>query len=214
MNRSTLVRRVGAGLLATALATGITAAPAEAKPLGERSLATVLTSDGNKFDRNKRDFDIATEAVLAVLKADKNSAVGVLADGSQRLTAFVPRDAAFRRLVEDLTGKRYKSEKRVFTELVKAVGVETVEDVLLYHVVPGERITAKKALASDGAELTTALGATFTVDVVKPAVPRIRLRDNDPDAIDARIFPGQLDINKGNKQIAHGISQVLRPVDL
>ena len=41
---------------------------------GHRSLAKLLTSDGNTFDKNKHDFDIVTQAVLAVLAAKPNSA--------------------------------------------------------------------------------------------------------------------------------------------
>jgi hypothetical protein len=208
-------RRFAALLSAGALATGIAAAasPAQAAP-GERSLAAVLTADGNHFDRDPSDYDIVTEAVLAVLAAKPGSDVGVLTDGSVRLTAFIPSDRAFRVLVHDLTGQWYQREKRVFNELVAAVGVDAVETVLLYHVVPGVKINKKAALASDGAVLTTAQGGTFTVDVVRPATAKIRLRDNDPDDYDPRINPGRFDINRGNKQIAHGITQVLRPFDL
>ncbi len=46
-------------------------------------------------------------SLAKVLAAD--SAVGVLAKGRTQATAFVPTDAAFRRLVTDLTGKRPKS---------------------------------------------------------------------------------------------------------
>ncbi len=217
MTRSTspMRRRLAALVSAGALAAGIAAvaAPAQAAP-GERSLATVLTADGNRFDRNQRDFDITTEAVLAVLDAKPGSAVGVLTDGSVTLTAFLPHDRAFRVLVRDLTGQWYQREHRVFDELVAAAGVDTIEQVLLYHVVPGQKINSKAALASDGAELATAQGGTFTVDVVRPAVPKVKLRDNDPNDFDARLRPNSLDINKGNKQIAHGITQVLRPVNL
>ena len=43
---------------------------------------------------------------------------------------------------------------------------------------------------------------------------RVKLRDLDPDAANARVLPGARNLNRGNKQIAHGISRVLRPVDL
>ena len=41
---------------------------------------------------------------------------------------------------------------------------------------------------------------------------KVTLKDADPDAANPRIVA--FDINKGNKQIGHGINQVLRPVDL
>jgi uncharacterized surface protein with fasciclin (FAS1) repeats len=212
-------RRAAAWLTAAALGAGVAALPAAATaaptPTNERSLATVLTSDSNHFDRANRDFDIVTEAVFAVLKAKPDSPVAVLADGSVPLTAFIPQDRAFRALVDDLTGRWYKSEKRILNELVAAVGVDAVESVLLYHVVPGATITASQALKADGAELDTALaGTSFTVDVLRAKAKKVRLIDNDRDDYNPRLAPGRLDINKGNKQIAHGITRVLRPLDL
>ena len=212
----TLRRRTATvAAFATALsvaALGLGASPASAAGLKERSLATVLTSDGNKFDHNWHDYDIVTEAVLAVLKAKPNSPVGVLADGSQRLTAFIPQDRAFRALVKDITGKTPKSEKATFNA-VAGLGIDTVETVLLYHVVPGARINAATALKSDGAVLTTAQGGTIKVDVYRKAgEKRIKLLDADKSDLNPRVV--QVNINKGNKQIAHGISRVLRPIDL
>lgn len=194
---------------ASALALTVGAAgPAAAE--GTNSLAAVLTSDGNQFDKNKKDFDIVTEAVLAVLDAKPGSAVSVLADGTVPLTAFVPNDEAFRKLVKDLTGRNYKKERTVFNKLVKAVGVDTVEAVLLYHVVPGATIDSGAASRSDGAELATALeGKSFKV-VVKGN--SIRLRDKDYNSRNPRV--NVVDVNKGNMQIAHGIDRVLRPMDL
>ncbi len=211
----TPVRRLTAVAAAAALAAtaGLAAAAPSTAAQGNKSLAKVLTSDGNTFDHNKRDFDIATQAVLAVLDAKPGSAVGVLTKGKTRVTAFVPTDRAFRALVFDLTGKWIRSEKKVFNA-VAGLGIDTVETVLLYHVVPGATITAKKALASDGAALTTAQGGTFTVDVLSPFSGRIGLIDQDPDDYDPSTKPALLNINKGNKQIAHGINYVLRPVNL
>ena len=63
-------RRVPAILAASALALGAvqaTAPAASAKAVGEDSLAALLTSDGNTFDKNKNDFDIVTEAALAIV---------------------------------------------------------------------------------------------------------------------------------------------------
>lgn len=200
-----------AALVATVMGLTLAGSPAHAKPLKTRSLATVLTSDNNTFDRNRRDFDIATEAVLAVLRAKPDSPVGVLADGTQPLTAFLPTDQAFRVLAEDLTGRHLRSERRVFTTLVSTLGVETIETVLLYHVVPGARVPRRAAQQADGATLATAAGIPLGVNVTRRP-PRVRLIDQDRDSRNARVV--RFDINKGNRQIAHGIDRVLRPVDL
>lgn len=205
---------LAAGSIALAMGTAVVAAPpssAAAAP-GHRSLATVLTADGNRFDRNANDFDVATEAVLAVLKAKPSSPVSVLTKGRVRATAFVPTDRAFRFLVYDLTGAWKVREANVF-KAVASLGIDTVETVLLYHVVPGATIGVRKALNADGAALTTAQGGTLGVDVLSPVGP-VRLVDQDTDDADAVTVPSLLNLNRGNRQIAHGISFVLRPADL
>jgi uncharacterized surface protein with fasciclin (FAS1) repeats len=204
-------------LLLTVLGTVLVAPTASAQQgptAGTRSLATVLAADGQRFDRRWGDFDIVDAAVGAVLGAKPNSAVAVLADGTTPVTAFLPTDYAFRRLAHDLTGRWYHSEAKVFSTLAGALGVGTIESVLLYHVVPGATITYRAALHSDGAALATALaGAKVTVDVESCDHPRsVSLVDLDPD--DRNPVVVQRDLNRGNRQIAHGISQVLRPVDL
>jgi uncharacterized surface protein with fasciclin (FAS1) repeats len=218
MNRTTRFTRttalgLGAALAASALAglttsTSATAAPA-AKAPGTTSLATVLDADGNKFDRNHGDFDIVDRAVRTVLAAKPDSDVGVLADGTTRVTAFIPTDRAFLRLVGDLTGNTPESEKAAF-QAVAGFPVDTIEGVLLYHVVVGDTITAKEASQADGVELTMASGGTVTVHVGD----RIRLEDADTNDRDPRVIAKLVNINKGNKQIAHGIDRVLRPIDL
>ena len=60
----------------------------------------------------------------------------------------------------------------------------------------------------------TAAGKTVKVDVrMKPSL-RITLKDRDRDDRDARAVLTALDLNKGNKQVAHGIDRVLRPINL
>jgi uncharacterized surface protein with fasciclin (FAS1) repeats len=206
---------MAATALAATVVTGATAqaATATAAKVGTTSLATVLTSDGNKFDGNGRDFDILTQAALAVLAAKPDSPVKVLTDGTVRLTAFAPNDAAFKNLASALTGTDILRERPAF-KAVAGLGIDTVERVLLYHVVPGATITAKQALASDGAKLTTATGAKLTV-VVKGAGTKhasVWIKDRNPSTPLAKVVVP--DINKGNKQIAHGINAVLLPPKL
>jgi hypothetical protein len=188
-------------------------APAASAAQGNRSLAKVLTSDGNRFDKKAGDFDIATEAVLAVVKAKPGSPVAVLADGKTRVTAFVPTDRAFKALVFDLTGTWYYKEKKAFNAAA-SLGIDTIETVLLYHVVAGKTLTAAKVLDADGASVATAQGGSVTIDVLDPTRGVVRLQDADPDDVDPTTIPRLLNLNKGNKQIAHGIDYVLRPVDL
>jgi uncharacterized surface protein with fasciclin (FAS1) repeats len=178
---------------------------------GDTSLLQVLRADGNHFDRNWGDFDVLHRAVTTVLGAKPKSAVGVLADGDTALTAFAPTDRAFRRLVFQLTGHRPHTERGAFNRLVSATGVDTVEAVLLYHVVPGATVTYRQALHADGAKLTTAAGADLTVRV---RAHKVRLQDADTDDRNPRVLRGLRNLNKGNAQIAHGINRVLRPIDL
>jgi len=211
-------RRVPALLAASALAFSamqVTAPAANAQAAaGNDSLAALLTSDGNKFDKNADDFDILTEAALAVIAAKPDSPVALVADGTKRATVFAPTDEAFRLLAKDLTGKTVKSEKAIFDALVDLAGVDTIETVLLYHVIPGATLTSPKVLKADGAKLDTAAGPTLKVKVrTKPKVS-VTLKDKDTNATDAKAILDGLDLNKGNKQVAHAIDRVLRPLDL
>ena len=211
------ISKFAAVVFASALATGLAIAPAQAAPadLGEKSLAAVLTDGNGTFDKNWYDYDIVTQAVLGVLAAKPHSNVKLLTDGSVALTAFIPNDRAFRLLAHDVTHKWLGTEKKVFDRLVAKLGIDAIEEVLLYHVVPGGPILAKDALKANGAKLTTGLpGASITVRVKGRNVPVIILRDLDRNDYNPRVNPWATDINEGNKQVAHGITRVLRPINL
>jgi uncharacterized surface protein with fasciclin (FAS1) repeats len=210
-----LASRLALGAAVTALVTAGLGAPAaqahgKSKPLGTRSLAAVLTADTSGFDHNGRDFDVLTAAVLAVLDAKPGSAVKVLTDGSVALTAFVPTDAAFQQLAREVTKTRKLPTESSAFGTVAGLGIDTVEAVLLYHVVPGATIDRRAALRSDNARLTTAAGSTIKVDVRHWY--RVTLIDADRNDRNPNVV--KFNINKGNKQIAHAIDRVLRPVDL
>lgn len=209
------IRRTLSALSAAALVAGagLALAPA-ANAAGTTSLASVLASDGDTFDRSWYDFDIVDQAVATVLAAKPGSPVGVLADGTVPLTAFIPNDRAFQVLAHDLTHRWYWTEQEVLTAIAGTVGVDAVEQVLLYHVVPGATIDSATALASSGATLTTAQGGTFRVKVWSQRYAIVQLKDQDRNDIDPFLVRSKLDLNAGNVQIAHGISLVLRPLDL
>jgi hypothetical protein len=204
----TVATAAAGALMGTAVA-GV--APAQAAPTGTTSLAQVLAADGNRLDGNWDDFDVVEKAVYAVLEAKPDSPVAVLADGDTALTAFVPTDRAFRKLVTDLTGDRKATEKGVLRAVTQLADTDTLEAVLLYHVVPGATIRYAQAKAADGATLGTAQGGSLRVRVVDDEV---RLRDADTNDRNARVIVAAKNLNKGNKQIAHGIDRVLRPIDL
>jgi uncharacterized surface protein with fasciclin (FAS1) repeats len=204
-------RAVATLLTATLISTGaFVAAPSAVANNGTTSLASVLTAK-NSYDNDGSNYDILTAAVLAVLGAKPGSAVSALTDGNVALTAFIPNDDAFINLVTAYTGAAPVSESAAFTA-VAALGIDTVENVLLYHVVVGPAILSPDALKANGASLATALkGASIGVTVKGTT---ITLGDNDVVAADPKVLLPQVDINKGNKQVAHGIDAVLLPVQL
>jgi uncharacterized surface protein with fasciclin (FAS1) repeats len=170
-------------------------------------MADSAGDDASGFDKNWKDFDIVTQAVL--LYPDLVAAVS---NPDLKLTVFLPTDAAFRKLVQDLTGQRRRSESEVFAA-VAGLGLDTVKTVLTYHIIAGSAIDYDTARQSDGAVLTTLQGGTLTVDVRGDWCRSVRLIDNDLDARDAMVVSP----NVGGEALngfAHGIDRVLRPINL
>ena len=215
--RPLVAAAAGVALAASALV-GVSSANAVTPPapsavkaasLVTTPLAAVVAPYAKSWNKSWNDYNIVTHAIFAVLKAKPTSKVGVLAKGDVALTAFIPNDRAFQILVKQLTGKTLLREREVFAAVAK-LGIPTVEAVLLYHVVPGATITSKQALKANGANLKTALGSTIHVAVY--AGPVISLWDKAHNLRNPRVILSQVDINKGNKQIAHGIDRVLLPI--
>lgn len=207
---SFLRRTAALGSVAALAVTGAlaTSAPASADET-DTSLAEVLAADGNSFDRDQRDFDVLDRAVRVVLGAKPESPVSLLADGTQTLTAFAPTDLAFRRLARDLVEPAAgQSERKAFKALAANVDVDTLEAVLLYHVVAGSKLDSTAVVAADDQAVETA-GGTVTVRVDGS---KITLEDADTSDADPRVTV--TDINAQANQLAHAINRVLRPVDL
>ena len=212
MTRSRPTRLAAVAATAALAATGLAALPSPAVAGESPSIASLLAADGLELDDTWKDFDILDQAVNDVLAAKPESPVALLADGSVELTAFAPTDRAFRKLVDDLTGDRPADEQATY-DVVSTLPVDTIESVLLYHVIPGAPITYRQARKADGARLETANGARLRVDFRKKS-GRIYLIDRDRDDRNAFVRHSQRNLNKGNPQIAHGVSEVLRPIDL
>jgi uncharacterized surface protein with fasciclin (FAS1) repeats len=87
--------------------------------------------------------------------------------------------------------------------------VDTLETVLLYHVVAGQKLDSGAVVAADDQAVETAQGGSVTVRVDGS---KITLEDADASDADPRVTV--TDINAQANQLAHAINRVLRPVDL
>lgn len=194
---------------AAALGVGALLGAPAAQADDHMSLAEVLDVGNATFDKDSGDFDILTKAAEAVLAAKDDSPVAVLADADTALTVFAPTDQAFMDLASALAGSDIMDEAKAF-DAVAGLGIDTVEEVLLYHVIPGKTITSADALKSNGAVLPTALKGKNTKVIVLDG-PIIRLRDYAPAFKNAQVILDLVDINKDGKQIAHGVDHVMLP---
>lgn len=163
------------------------------------TLAGYLTSDGDRFDSDQNDFDIVTEAIIA-------TGLDVAAD-TMELTVFLPTDKAFRILVDDLYGLSIKDEEALFDAIVATLGVDTVRDILYYHLVSGTVLAEDVVDAGNGAMVPTLLGQYLTLEF--KGKHQIRLEDG-ADSLRNPIVR-QTDIMADNG-VAHVIDRVLVPV--
>jgi len=201
-------KRIAAVATATALLfSPMSVAKAEDEPLKSMPLTEVLNLKSASFDNNFNDFDVFTSIWMDVWGQLPESPVQAISNGNTALTAFVPTDRAFQRVVKHLTGKTVKTEAGI-AAAVLSLGAETVEKVILYHVVIGDPILSPAALQANGAKLTTATTQTLGVRV---SGTTITLVDKHPKHTNAVVQLNLVDLNKGNKQVAHGINQVLLP---
>lgn len=201
-------KRIAAVATATALLfSPMSVAKAEDEPLKSMPLSEVLDLRNASFDNNFNDFDVFTDVWMRVWGELPESPVQAITQGDTALTAFVPTDRAFQRVVKFLTGKTFKSEAKI-ANAVMSLGAKTVEKVILYHVVVGDPILSPAALQANGANLNAASGETIGVRV---SGTNIRLVDKSKKHTNALVLLRAVDINKGNKQVAHAISQVMLP---
>jgi|GEM_PF-559605 len=171
------------------------------EPVGPNIVDIVLDASGSEgFDRHFFDYDILREALVATNLVDAVA-------NADDVTVFAPADIAFILLAIDL-GYRNIDEQGVFEFLAEATGYVSPEepglldDVLLYHVLPGAKTVAE--LNAAGA-LDTLLGTQLEVRYR-------RVIDGDRNDRDAYIYrPSDIEASNG---IVHTVYGVLRPIDL
>ncbi|MEM6489199.1 MAG: fasciclin domain-containing protein [Pseudomonadota bacterium] len=153
-------------------------------------IATIASNDGR--------FDILVAALGAAGLAQ------TFADPGD-FTVFAPTDDAFRFLASDTLGLDISGldDAGVATALVGALGIETLTDVLLYHVRAGAQTVAE---LEDAGSVDTLLGVSFAVDGGT-------LVDNDPEVEDPEFVDGATDIPASNGTI-QAIDRVLLPIDV
>ncbi|QNN54098.1 fasciclin domain-containing protein [Nocardioides mesophilus] len=201
----------GTTLVAT---TGTAQAAPDQQQLGTRSLADVLAADGHGFDKNPRDFDVFDAILARILAARPDSRLAILTQGERRVTAFLPTDGAFRRFGVAVTDHRIASERRLAAALWDSAGgtrrerVELTSKFLLFHVVRGQTLTRAQLRAAAPTELTPMPGGVIRVRIRDG---QLFVLDREPASPPARTIPALRNINEGNRQIAHGIDQVMSP---
>jgi uncharacterized surface protein with fasciclin (FAS1) repeats len=216
-------RTISLALAGAALATSVAVPAASAAtpvdaPAG--SVLDLLEADGTALDRNWYDFDILEAAARVVVSApDKGSStVLALADPAAALTVLAPNDRAFQVLAHSLTGKWYGTEAGVLNGIAGAVTntlradlEDTLEAVLLYHVIGG-RATFADVKALSGESVTTVGGGSIGIRYYR-WFNLVVLRDADTSDANPWVVNSKRNITVGHS-IVHGISRVLRPIDL
>jgi uncharacterized surface protein with fasciclin (FAS1) repeats len=209
---------VGIAVAASTIASIAAVGPVSAADSKTLTIADVLLSDdagsgqANVLDKNWRDYDLLTAAVLAVGATDL---VPAAANKNAALTVLAPNDQAFRLLAQNVAKKSFRTEQQVLDALlaVEASSPGIIKTILTYHIIPA-KLDPATVLASDNAQITTLGGGTFAVDVISKRAAFVQFVDGDPNARNAYLNK----INVGGGELAngyiHGVDRVLRPIDL
>jgi uncharacterized surface protein with fasciclin (FAS1) repeats len=174
---------------------------------GINAISTVIGVQDFAFDSDLSNFDIFTFLTLDVLGKRPNSRLWRMADGTVPMTAFIPTDRAFKKLVKALTGVSYSSERKIYN-IARTLGTDKLNQILLYHFVFGDPLLAEDVLAANNAFLTTP--RKVTIRVVYDGT-ELKLRDKDRERINPRVILSRVNLNAENNQVIHPINGVLIP---
>lgn len=165
------------------------------------TLLDILSQSGGTPDDEDGDFDL----LLTALRATGLDAA--VDDPEADLTVFIPNDRAFISLAQDL-GFEGEDEAGALATILEASAAANpddplalVRDVLEIHVSPGAQTLAQ----------ITASDSVATLSGVDLGLSEGTLVDADPDNQDANIIAPDIAASNG---IAHGIDEVLLPLDL
>lgn len=157
-------------LCLTLLLSSVAGLTAEANPPGPSIIDIALTVNGESGEFSTLIAALSTAELVEPL------------DGNRQLTVFAPTDAAFAEIGLD-------------AESIVDVPVDTLSDILLYHVSPGRRL-AEDVLGSDRVRM---LNKSFTFPSLEDGVPFIN---------DAQILSPDIEARNG---VIHVIGGVLDP---
>ena len=199
-------------LLAAFMLVGLLALPASAND-DETFVDFVV----EQADKNRGRYNVISQTVLALVDNGVFTDADVAALSTADLTAFLPTDVATRRLAADLEGKRWWQikESEVIPILVGALGLDTIGEVVKYHVFAGGKVDYRTARSLDdnrrnGTEVFIDMynGGKLGID---RRGPFLQLDDSGDAGFGSNNpFVVQRNVDAGNG-LVHGISEILLP---
>ena len=200
-------------LLASMMLVGVMAIPAAADD--SDNFVGFIAEQAEK-DRGR--YNIIGQTVLALVAEGKLTEGDVEALATAEITAFLPTDVAFRRLVADIQGTKWwrVSEGDVIPALVGVLGLDTIAEVVKYHIYAGGKVDYNTALSlDDNPRNGTTADAITMYNGGQLELDRrywfLQLDDSGLAGFGSNNpFVAQRNIDGGNA-LVHGISEVLLP---
>ena len=206
------MRKALTTLLAAFMLVGLLALPAAAND--DETFVDFVVEQADK-DRGR--YNVISQTVLALVENNVLTADDVAALSTAELTAFLPTDVATRRLAADLEGKRWWQirESQVIPILVGALGLDTIGEVVKYHIFAGGQVDYRTALRLDDNRRN---GTNVFIEMYNGGdlgIDRrgwfLQLDDSGAAGFGSNNpFVVQRNVDAGNA-LVHGISEILLP---